>query len=175
MEKAARPPCRPKVASGDQPFDIISLINSFRDWYDRALACRQQRLTWQISSEIPRYFHGNSLLLRYLLYQTGKNSLLYIGKGKSHLEIGAEQLTGQRHTISFTITLTGTSMPCHKQRQLFQSARAQQGWQGLNQRCSNLYYARTIARRFGGDIRILSDTGYGTRYRVEIHLTQSTG
>jgi len=171
MDEAARPFYCPKIVSGEPVFDIITLINNFRDWYARALACKE-RLTWQISSEIPRYFHGNIVLLRHLLYQTGKNSLLYIGEGKTHLEIEAEQLAGRRHTIFFTITLTGTGMPCHRQRQLFQSDRAQNDWQELDRRCSDLYYARMIARRFGGDIRILNDTGYGTRYRVEIHLTQ---
>lgn len=175
MEKAAQPPCCPKIAPDKHVFDIVELINIFHAWYARVLSSKEQRLTSQISSEIPRYFHGNPLLLRHLFYQIGKNSLLYIDEGKAHLEIKAEHLAGRRHTISFIITLTGTSMPLGKQRQLFQSARTQNDWQGLDQRCSNLYYARTVARGFGGDIRIQSDAGYGTRYRVEVHLSQGSG
>lgn len=154
-----------------QSFDIIALIDDFRTWYSRTLPNRDQQLTAQISAEIPRCFRGNQFLVKHLFFATGKNSLLYVGAGMALLEVKAEQLGGSCYIISFTLTLSGKGMPLNKEKELFRSTVIDPEGDDFSLRCTNLYYARMIARRFGGDIRILNDVGFGTRYRIEIHLS----
>lgn len=162
-------PCL-ETRSDRHSFDIIALFSEFCSWYSRFLVGGDLQVTTEISTKTPQYFKGNYSLIKHLLFETGKNSLLYVGAGKADLELKAEHLTGCLYTIYFTITLFGNCIPLDKEKELFQSASAETERDSFRLRCTNLYYARMIARGFGGDIRILSDAGFGSRYLVEVHL-----
>ena len=166
-------PHLPGIDSDREQFDIMHLINEFRSWYEQVLAERNLQLRTRIDSKIPRYFWGNQLLAKHILFEPGKNSLLYPGSEEVLLEISSEQLAGRRHAIYMNIDLSGNGIPWDKEQELFQPIKFSDK-DGFKLRTTNLYYARMAARILGGDIRIDNRSGFGTRYQVEIRLLRAT-
>jgi signal transduction histidine kinase len=168
----------PGTVSIGQQFDLLAVVDTFCCWYRQALADRNLQLTTKISPQLPRYFLGNEILTRHVLYQPAKNSFLYLGSGEVLLEIAAEQLAGRRYALSCNLTLAGRGVPPAREKELFQPypGHARQSIRdGFRLRCANLYYARIIARLLGGDLRLDTRAGSGTRYRLEIRLLAGLG
>ena len=176
-ERANPAPLPAAVAGGArQQFDLPALITAFCSWYKQVLAERDLQLKTKISDGIPRYFFGNPLLTRHLLFATARNSLLYLGTGTIYLEIEPEQLAGRRYEIHVNITSPGKGMPPAKEKDLFQPSpeqAKQTARDNFSSRSANLYYAGVIATILGGGIRVENKFGFGTRYQVNVRLLSS--
>ncbi len=130
-------------------------------------------MTTNIDAEIEGYFNGNAVLIKYLFLATGKHSLLHLGDGDAALTIEAKRLEGRCFTLSCRIAVTGgKGLPPITEQELFRSAKEIGKREGFNLRVANLYYARLIARRFGGDVWLENSVGFGTCYRFAIRLLQ---
>ncbi len=151
-------------------FDIRILFAEFCSWYTEMLAAKDLQLTTDISGVMPRYFCGNQILVRRLFFEIGKISLLYIGRGSAFITFRAEQLTGRRYTIVFTITVIGgNGIPPSREQGLFQPFNTRSDQDGFSLRSTNLYYARMIAQIYGGDIQVENMLEVGTKYQAILH------
>ena len=151
--------------------DIAALSADFSHWYKEVLTVKGRELTTYVSSEMPRYFRGNQNLVRYLFFAAGRNSLLYLGGGAVYVTFEAERFAGQRYAVSFNIdVIGGNGIPPAKEKELFQPANMQPKRDGFSLRSTNLFYARMIARSFGGDIQIENRFKIGTSYLVTLRL-----
>ncbi len=153
-----------------QTFDLAPVVNDFCKWYSRSLADKNLRMITKISPSLPRYVQGNQILLQKMLMDPAKNSLLYAGNGAVAVEIDAKQHTRRRYSLRITLTLSRDTISSIRQEALLQAGAGLSPRDGFRLRSANLYYARMIAERFGGDIRIDSSSEFGLRYLIEVNL-----
>ena len=155
-----------RVAHQNVPFDLHELLDDFCNWYDRASAMRGYQLTTDISSDLPRFFEGNILMLGFLLWDLAGFTQTYLGIGGVKLEIHSELFERNWHSIYFSFTVPGLGIPLAKEKTLFLPNNKSKTTK--KNRVSNLYYAGIIAGAFGGRIQIQNEIGFGTKYILEI-------
>jgi hypothetical protein len=157
-----------RIAYQKEPFDLHEFIDNFCNWYDRAIELRGYQLTTDISSNIPRFFEGNILMLGFLLWDLAGFTQSYLGAGGVKLKIHSEPFKSNWHSIYFSFTVPGLGIPLAKEKTLFLPN--QKGKTSKKKRSSNLYYAGIIAGVFDGIIRIQNEIGFGTTYIAEVCL-----
>ena len=166
-------PGAPVCPAGDksrQIVDLPALINDFCTWYSRCLSARNLQAITSVSPNIPRYVMGNLLLMQRMLMDPAGNSLCYAGKGAVYVNIDAQQYSKRRFRLSVTLLLTGGAISPDQSKDLFQSGSRLSARDGFRLRSANLYYAKMIAEKSGGDIRIDASNEHGLRYLVEVSL-----
>jgi hypothetical protein len=157
-----------RIAYQKEPFDLHELIDDFCNWYDGAIELKGYHLTTDISSNLPRFFEGNILMLGFLLWDLAGFTQTYIGAGGVKLEIHSEPFKRNWHSIYFYFKVPGLGIPLAKEKTLFLPN--QKGKTSKKKQVSNLYYAGIIAGVFDGIIRINNEIGFGTTYIAEICL-----
>jgi len=157
-----------RIAYQKEPFDLHEFIDDFCNWYDRTIELRGYQLTTDISSNLPRFFEGNILMLGFLLWDLAGFTQTYLGAGGVKLEIHSEPFKRNWHSIYFSFTVPGLGIPLAKEKTLFLPNH--KGKTSKKNRVSNLYYAGIIAGAFDGIIRIQNEIGFGTTYIAEICL-----
>jgi hypothetical protein len=160
------------VAYQKEPFDLHEFIDDFCNWYDRTIELRGYQLTTDISSDLPKFFEGNILMLGFLLWDLAGFTQTYIGAGGVKLAIHSEPFKRNWHSIYFSFTVPGLGIPLAKEKTLFLPNH--KGKTTKKNRVSNLYYAGMIAGVFDGIIRIQNEIGFGTKYIAEICLQNKT-
>ena len=158
-----------RIAGSKEPFDLYQLIDNFGSWYDGVLSNRGHHLTIRVSSALPRFFHGDCLMLGFLLWDIVGYSQTYLGSGDVLLEIDSELVRDNWYTICFSLSVPGFGIPLKRKKRLFFPAGKQK--RGFaNNASSNLYYAGIIAGLLGGAIRVRNSIGFGVEYLIEICL-----
>ncbi len=158
-----------RIAGSKEPFDLYQLIDDFGNWYGGVLSDGGHHLTVRASSTLPRFFHGDCLMLGFLLWDIAGYSQTYLGFGDVLLEIDSEPVRDNWYTIYFSLSVPGFGIPLKKKKRLFFPAGKQK--RGFaNSASSNLYYAGIIAGLLGGAIRVRNSIGFGVEYLTEICL-----
>ena len=166
-------PGTPVCPAGDQCRQIVdlpALINDFCTWYSRCLTAKDLQLITSINPNIPKYVMGNLLLMHRMLMEPAKNSLSCAGNGTVHLNIDAQQHSNRRYRLLVTLVLPGGAISPDRRQKLFQSGSRLSARDGFRLRSKNLYYAKMIAGRLGGDVCIDESNELGLRYLVEVNL-----
>ncbi|MFN2354849.1 MAG: hypothetical protein ABR512_10040 [Desulfopila sp.] len=157
-----------RIAHQKEPFDLHELVDDFCNWYDKTSEMRGYQLTTDISSDLPRFFEGNILMLGFLLWDLADFTQTYLGNGEMKLEIHSEPFKRNWHSIYFSFTVPGFGIPLDKEKTLFLPNHKSKT--AKKTRVSNLYYAGIIAGAFDGIIRIQNKIDFGTKYILEICL-----
>ena len=158
-----------RIAGNKEPFDLYRLIDDFGNWYDMVLDNKGHHLTIRISSALPIFFHGDRLMLGFLLWDIASYSQTCLGTGNVLLEIDSELVRDNWYLIYFSLSVPGFGIPQKKAKKLFfPISRQKRGF--ANNASSNLYYARIIAGLLGGAIHVRNSIGYGVEYTTVIRL-----
>ena len=92
-----------RVAGNKEPFDLYQLIDDFGNWFDMVLDNRGYNLSIRASSALPRFFHGDRLMLGFLLWDIASYSQTYLGTGDVLLEIDSELVRDNWYSIYFSL------------------------------------------------------------------------
>ena len=167
--KNKRGDSRWRIAGNKEPFDLYRLIEDFGKWYDMVLDNKGHHLTIRMSSALPRFFHGDRLMLGFLLWDIASYSQTYLGTGDVLLEIDSELVRDNWYLICFSLSVPGFGISQKKKTNLFfPISRQKRGF--ANNASSNLYYAGIIAGLLGGAIHVENSIGHGVEYITEIRL-----
>jgi len=131
------------------------------------------QLSIEVNPDVPRELHGDSLRLSQVLLNLVDNAIKFCEAGDSaSLGIELAQDLDDEVILEFSVCDTGIGLSDEQQKKLFQSftqadssTSRQYGGTGLG-----LVISRNIVNMMGGDIRLESELGVGSRFHFTMRL-----
>lgn len=164
-----------KIESGKleleiQSFDLRRLIEESLDLYAPQAAEKQIELTYSIPKEVPAWIVSDPTRLRQIICNLISNAIKFTSQGEVVLSLSllkrAADDSDDFNEIEFTIKDTGPGIPLEAQSRLFQSftqvdasITRKHGGTGLG-----LAISRKLSEMLGGNMRLESQTGSGSRF-----------
>ncbi len=155
------------------PVDIHSLLQKTKEAFEPLAARKNLAFTLHIDSCLLPDMVGDSARLRQILCNLLDNAVKFTSAGRIDLFAHACGSAGvDPDRIVFTVTDTGIGIPKGKIPELFQrfsqldgSTTRKYGGSGLG-----LVISRSLAELMGGDIRVESEEGVGSKFTFECPL-----
>lgn len=175
-----------KIESGKleleiQSFDLRRLIEESLDLYAPQAAEKQIELTYSIPKEVPAWIVSDPTRLRQIICNLISNAIKFTSQGEVVLSLSllkrSEPDSEDFNEIEFTIKDTGPGIPLEAQSRLFQSftqvdasVTRKHGGTGLG-----LAISRKLSEMLGGNMRLESQTGAGSRFifTIQARSTQA--
>lgn len=163
-----------RIADTKAPFDLHELIDDFSSWYERVVDSCGCQFSTSMDADLPRHFHGNPLMLGFLLWDMGSYSRNFLeGKGVD-LDIFSKPIGGDWYSVGFLLMVSGTGSRREKAGKLHPGGSSRNRVAG-DQAGTNLYYAGVIAGILNGSVNVRNASGVGTEFTAEICLQKSAG
>lgn len=124
-----------------------------------------------VSTDTPRYFHGNPALLEKILENIVRHSMEYLKCGGITIRITSLDFSAEtNHLLQIVITETSHGLMPDKVYSLNQSLKEQKG-EEEESLSPPLRDAASSIKSLNGDLTIESDYGWGTRYLVTLNMS----
>jgi len=173
-----RKPYRPgdprwRIAATNAPFDLHKLIDDFSSWYERTVDGRGCHFSTNVDPDLPRYFHGNPLMLGFLLWDIGSYSRNFLEGEDVELEVCSKSIGGDWYSIGILLLVSESGSRRKKAYSLRLVDSRRKG--EAAHVSTNLYYAEMIAGILNGSVDVRNESGVGTEFTAEICLQKSAG
>ncbi len=147
-------------------FDVHELFQALSEWANEVAACRN--IVLSARSELPAVsLCGNRILLQSALHNLVANALDAVDADGS-VEL---LLCGSAELIEFVVRDNGPGIPPDQLERIFEPFHTtREGGNGLG-----LAVARAVARAHGGDVRVASEPGRGSRFILAVPRTHAQG
>ncbi len=156
-------------------FDLDKLVERVAALVAPRVRAKGIELALRLAPEVPRALHGDPGRLRQILLNLLGNAIKFTGEGRIGLEIDLAEDRGEAARLQITVSDTGIGIPLDLQAQLFTayaqadpSVRRLYGGSGLG-----LTICKRLAGLMGGEIRLHSQPGEGTRFEVSLVLDKA--
>jgi two-component system, sensor histidine kinase and response regulator len=164
-------------------FDLDKLVERVAASVAPRVQAKELEFALRLAPEVPRALHGDPGRLRQILLNLLGNAVKFTAAGRIELAVelagsGAEAGAGEPGAavrLRIAVSDTGIGIPEHLQAKLFTpyaqadpSIRRLYGGSGLG-----LTICRRLAGLMGGEIRLHSREGEGTRFEVEVVLEKA--
>ena len=160
-------------------FDLDKLVERVAASVAPRVQAKELEFALHLAPEVPRALHGDPGRLRQILLNLLGNAIKFTAAGRIGLSVDlAEAKTGDpgdAARLRIAVSDTGIGIPEHLQAGLFTaytqadpSIRRLYGGSGLG-----LTICRRLAGLMGGEIRLYSREGEGTRFEVEVVLEKA--
>jgi signal transduction histidine kinase len=156
-----------RLAGGEPaPFALAALVAELRDIVQPI--AEEKRLEFTVGPVPPEVRVGHASALQRVLLNLVTNALKFTPAGEVALRVTADGPT----RVSFTIQDTGPGIPAAVQAQLFQAFRPRSTGQGTAFSSAGLGLAicRKLVATMGGELRVASLEGRGTRFAFALDL-----
>jgi two-component system sensor histidine kinase/response regulator len=162
-------------------FELDKLVDRVAAIVAPRVAAKGLALEVRLAPEVPRALHGDPGRLRQILLNLLGNAVKFTAAGRIGLSVelaaGASAHSGDAVRLEIAVSDTGIGIPEHLQAQLFTpyaqadpSIRRLYGGSGLG-----LTICRRLADLMGGEVRLHSRAGEGTRFEIALVLEQAKG
>jgi CheY-like chemotaxis protein len=160
-------------------FDLDKLVDRVGAIVAPRVRAKGLELDLRLAPEVPRALHGDPGRLRQILLNLLGNAIKFTAEGRIGLTVDlAENSSGNRGDavkLAIVVSDTGIGIPEHLQARLFTayaqadpSIRRLYGGSGLG-----LTICRRLAGLMGGEVRLHSREGEGTRFEVSVVLEKA--
>ena len=160
-------------------FDLDKLVDRVAAIVAPRVRAKGLEFALRLAPEVPRALHGDPSRLRQILLNLLGNAIKFTAAGRIGLTVDlAEDLPGGRGDavrLAIAVSDTGIGIPEHLQAGLFTayaqadpSIRRLYGGSGLG-----LTICRRLAGLMGGEIRLRSREGEGTRFEISVVLEKA--
>jgi signal transduction histidine kinase/DNA-binding response OmpR family regulator len=160
-------------------FELDKLVDRVAAIVAPRVRAKGLELDLRLAPEVPRALHGDPGRLRQILLNLLGNAIKFTAEGRIGLTVDlAEDLPGGRGDavrLAIAVSDTGIGIPEHLQAGLFTayaqadpSIRRLYGGSGLG-----LTICRRLAGLMGGEIRLRSREGEGTRFEISVVLEKA--
>ncbi|MBX2900613.1 MAG: PAS domain S-box protein [Cyclobacteriaceae bacterium] len=164
-----------KIVLESVPFNLYDTIQNVV----RVLAIKAEEkglaLNLILPANLPRYVLGDSVRLGQILNNLINNAIKFTEAGYVEVKLESVKQAGGAQAIGFSITDTGIGIPADKQESVFESftqastdTTRKYGGTGLG-----LAITKNLVTLMGGQIKITSKPGAGTRFYFEISLPEA--
>src|SRR5437762_8228026 len=149
-------------------FSVTAMLESVRDIV-RPIA-EEKHLTVRLLAPTHDQRMGYPVALSRVLLNLTTNALKFTDEG--YVEIVAQELEGDENRIEFAVRDSGRGIPADKITTLFQPLRKESGRRGqlFSQTGLGLTICRKLATAMKSDLKVESQTGWGTRFYFELDL-----
>ena len=156
------------VEQDPSAFSVTAMLESVRDIV-RPIA-EEKHLTVRLLAPSHDQRMGYPVALSRVLLNLTTNALKFTDEG--YVEIVAQELDGDADRIEFAVRDSGRGIPADKITTLFQPLRKESGRRGqlFSQTGLGLTICRKLATAMKSDLKVESQTGWGTRFYFELDL-----
>lgn len=153
-------------------FDLHALVNSTSRIVSAQAAAKRVQFVVSIMPEVPPALIGDPHHLRQILINLASNAVKFTEQGSVTLHVSAEEDTGPRVRLKFSIRDTGIGIAPEAQKRIFESFA--QADQTTTRRFGGTGLGTTIARQLvelmDGRIGLESAVGLGSTFWFEVTL-----
>ncbi len=165
-----------KLTLDEHEFEIRALIAETLTPF-RIIASNEVNLQEDIDDNVPNLVVGDEVRLQQVLLNLIGNAFKFTEKGCVGLEAKLLDESDAKYTVEFTVKDDGVGIPEEKQKELFepftqvdQSITRKYGGTGLG-----LGICRHLINLMGGEIRVESQEGKGSRFIFNIPFLKGAG
>jgi PAS domain S-box-containing protein len=137
---------------------------------------KQLTLTTSIAPEAPPFVVGDPVRLKQIVSNILGNAIKFTERGSVRLHVGVDERHGDRATLTFSVTDTGIGIPADKLGAIFEPFQQADG--SMTRRFGGtglgLAIASNLVRLMGGGIRVDSEPGAGSTFRVTLPVEVAT-
>lgn len=162
-------------------FNLRSVVEEAARAVSLAAHKKGVELVCDMEFDMPTWVVGDPGRLRQVLLNLLNNAIKFTPQGEVALMVACESLDPEHATIQFSIRDTGTGIPAHKLKAIFDpftqvdgSSRRKHGGTGLGLTISN-----SLVQMMGGTIAVTSELGKGSTFcfsaRFPISQSQDKG
>jgi signal transduction histidine kinase/ActR/RegA family two-component response regulator/NAD-dependent dihydropyrimidine dehydrogenase PreA subunit len=164
MFKLQRAPCSPKALVDE----VITLMRV------RAEA-KNLGLRAEYVYPLPEIITSDPTRLRQVLINLVGNAIKFTEVGGVQVRVGMTQESGAPPRLQFEVIDTGVGITAEQRRHLFEPF--SQGDSSVNRKCGGtglgLAISRRLAEILGGQVELVSSSGKGSKFRLDIDLDAS--
>jgi len=170
-----------KLTLAQTPFDLYQLAESVTAMFRSTAQERSLNLSVTVSPEVPKIVIGDGARLRQVLVNLISNALKFTNRGVVKLRVTASETVEQAppasstQDITFSVEDTGVGMSPDGIARLFRPF--EQVDSGFPRRYGGTGLGLTITQRIvqamGGEIRVESELGRGSKFSFTIRLPQA--
>lgn len=154
-------------------FDLRELIDSLSGVFAARAASKDVVLRSIVDWRLAATFHGDPIRIRQIVSNLASNAIKFTDHGSVTLRVELAQDFGARQKLLFIVTDTGIGIDAHRMARLFQRP-LKQAEESASRRVDGagpgLSISRRLAGMMGGEVRLESSPGVGTRAILEIPL-----
>ena len=160
-----------RMKLGSDLVPLPAFLESLADMFRGQAAAKGLAFVWQTPANLPAYVRIDEKRLRQLLINLLSNAVKYTEAGTITLAVRYSGMVAE-----FSVSDTGIGLDAEELMRIFEpfergrsaKARAQPGT-GLG-----LAITRTLTRIMGGDIKVISTPGVGSRFMLQLLLVEPT-
>ncbi|MGH6918804.1 MAG: ATP-binding protein, partial [Geminicoccaceae bacterium] len=156
-------------------FDLDKLVDKVAAIVAPRVRAKGLELGLRVAPEVPRALHGDPGRLRQILLNLLGNAIKFTAEGRIGLSVDLAEDQGHAVRLVIAVSDTGIGIPEHLQAGLFSpyaqadpSIRRLYGGSGLG-----LTICRRLAGLMGGEVRLHSRAGEGTRFEIFLVLEKA--
>ena len=134
-------------------------------------------LTFEVSSDVPRYVVGDGMRLRQIIINLVENAIKFTPSGSIQVKAEACSLEGAEVAVCFSVIDSGIGIPREKQAVIFQafaqadtSTTRRYGGTGLG-----LAICAQLVELMGGKLWVESQEGSGSAFHFSVGFKRATG
>jgi PAS domain S-box-containing protein len=165
-----------KVDLEIKPFNVWELLGEVKLLFSMQAEQKGLRLHFCVEEGLPAVVLGDHVKLRQILANLISNALKFTEKGEVSVQVGYSDPQSNPHLLRFDVIDTGVGIPVEAQARIFESfeqadssTTRRYGGTGLG-----LAICRKLARLMGGEIRVESTPGTGSRFWFTVSLPQAS-
>ncbi len=166
-----------KLVLTSAPFHLRHLLTSVMAMMEPMVSSRPVVLELQSSPNVPDFVVGDEHRLRQVLVNLLSNAVKFTERGHVRLIVTAqaEEKNNEHCLLTFRVEDSGMGMDAQTLSRLFQPF--MQGEQGITRRHQGtglgLAITKRIVQAMGGDLRVTSEVGQGSKFVFTIKLSLS--
>ena len=152
-------------------FDLHYLLDSIEKMLSLKAANKGIRLIFDRASNVPTYVKGDEVKVRQILLNLLNNAIQFTFEGEVRLTTTAAHSQEQLELI-FTVADTGIGIePAEMDRLFAPFVQTESGIESQQGTGLGLSIGRKFARLMGGDIRVTSQYGIGSQFKLTLPVT----
>lgn len=157
-----------RIVKNEKNFDLYQFLDDLEDIFRLRAEDKGLRLIFDYSADLPQYICMDEAKLRQVLSNLLNNAIKFTDKGDVSLRIRDEKLEAHSGQISliFEVEDTGPGIALDRLKTIFEAFRqTQMGKKAGEGTGLGLPISRQLVRLMGGELRLNSEVGGGTRLK----------
>ncbi|MHA7001261.1 response regulator [Aeromonas schubertii] len=164
-----------KIALHPAPSSLEQMIQELGELVRPNYESKGLSFSWQIAPDVPHWIQIDELRVRQILLNLISNAIKFTDEGEVQVLVGADHQLGECWQYRITVADTGIGISQQQMSALFQrfvqadpSITRHYGGSGLG-----LEISRSLARLMGGEIRVESTPGQGSRFTLIVSVLEA--
>jgi signal transduction histidine kinase/CheY-like chemotaxis protein len=156
-------------------FELSEIVDRVYASFVDTAQLKGVELEIDLESDLPKAFIGDPARLRQILFNLVGNAVKFTPEGSVRLQVSGYELSGGRYRLDFVVKDTGIGIPEDQLESIFtpftqadESFNRRFGGSGLG-----LGIAKKLCQLFGGDLKLDSKPGNGTKAHFWVIMNKS--